>query len=143
MKHYHKNPRQITEKQFSQLQSWLEEFGDLSGIVHNVKTDEIIGGNQRAEAMHFMNGTKPTIEHTYRKPTRTGTVAEGYFTYKGERINYRRVDWTAKKSEKATIIAAQNLSRRCFAMEISPAYCAVILQRFADAFPDEEIELIK
>jgi DNA modification methylase len=41
-----------------------------------------------------------------------------------------------------TIIAAQNLGRRCFAMEISPAYCAVILQRFSDAFPNEKIEHI-
>lgn len=32
-----------------------------------------------------------------------------------------------------TIIAAHNLSRRCYAMEISPSYGAVILQRFLDA----------
>lgn len=31
------------------------------------------------------------------------------------------------------IIAAHNLSRRCYAMEISPSYSAVILQRFQDA----------
>lgn len=42
-----------------------------------------------------------------------------------------------------TIIAAQNLGRRCYAMEISPAYCAVILQRFADAFPQLEIKRIE
>jgi site-specific DNA-methyltransferase (adenine-specific) len=41
-----------------------------------------------------------------------------------------------------TIIAAQNLSRRCYAMEISANYCAVILQRFSDAFPDIEITKI-
>jgi DNA modification methylase len=34
-----------------------------------------------------------------------------------------------------TIIAATNLQRRCFAMEISEKSAAVILQRFADAFP--------
>lgn len=33
-----------------------------------------------------------------------------------------------------TIIAAQNLNRRCYAIEISPAYVAVALQRFKDAF---------
>jgi len=33
-----------------------------------------------------------------------------------------------------TIIAAENLSRQCRAIEISPAYCAVILQRYCDAF---------
>lgn len=41
-----------------------------------------------------------------------------------------------------TIIAAHNLSRRCYAMEISPAYGAVILQRFSDAFPEIEIKQI-
>ena len=33
-----------------------------------------------------------------------------------------------------TIIAAENLSRQCRAVEISPAYCAVALQRYCDAF---------
>ena len=32
-----------------------------------------------------------------------------------------------------TLIAAENLSRVCYGMEISPAYVAVILQRAADA----------
>jgi len=40
------------------------------------------------------------------------------------------------------IIAAQNLNRRCFAMEISEGYAAVILQRFSDAFPALEIKRI-
>lgn len=33
-----------------------------------------------------------------------------------------------------TLLAAENLSRQCRAIEISPAYCAVILQRYKDAF---------
>ena len=49
MKHYHKNPRTITKKQFADLQDSLRKFGDLSGIVHNLNTDEIIGGNQRMD----------------------------------------------------------------------------------------------
>lgn len=41
-----------------------------------------------------------------------------------------------------TLVACQNLSRRCRAIEISPAYCAVILQRMADAFPSLPIERV-
>jgi DNA modification methylase len=41
-----------------------------------------------------------------------------------------------------TIIAAENLSRQCRAVEISPAYVAVALQRYRDAFGIEP-ELIK
>ncbi len=38
-----------------------------------------------------------------------------------------------------TLVACQNLSRRGRAIEISPAYCAVILERMIMAFPDIDI----
>ncbi len=41
-----------------------------------------------------------------------------------------------------TMVACQNLNRKCRGIEISPAYCAVILQRMADAFPDIKIKRI-
>ena len=31
-----------------------------------------------------------------------------------------------------TMVAAQQLNRRCYGIEISPAYCGVILERMAD-----------
>jgi hypothetical protein len=34
-----------------------------------------------------------------------------------------------------TMVAAQNLGRKCYGMEISPSYCAVIIERMATAFP--------
>ena len=55
MKHYHKNPRRITKKQFENLRQWLTELGDLSGVIHNLPTDEIIGGNQRMEVFDLNN----------------------------------------------------------------------------------------
>ena len=42
-----------------------------------------------------------------------------------------------------TMVACQNLSRKCRAIEISPNYCAVILERMATAFPGIEIERIE
>jgi len=41
-----------------------------------------------------------------------------------------------------TIVACQNLGRKCRAIEISPEYCAVTLERMATAFPGIEIERI-
>jgi DNA modification methylase len=38
-----------------------------------------------------------------------------------------------------TMVAAQNLGRRCYGIEIAPGYVGVILQRMADAFPGIEI----
>ena len=39
-----------------------------------------------------------------------------------------------------TLVACQNLSRKCRGIELSPDYCAVILQRMKDAFPNIEIK---
>ena len=41
------------------------------------------------------------------------------------------------------LIACQNLNHKCRGIEISPNYCAVILQRMTDAFPDIEIKKIE
>jgi DNA modification methylase len=41
-----------------------------------------------------------------------------------------------------TMVAAQNLHRICYGMEISPDYCAVILDRMHRAFPDLEIKRV-
>lgn len=39
-----------------------------------------------------------------------------------------------------TMVAAENLKRKCYGIEISPDYCAVILERMATAFPALAIE---
>lgn len=41
-----------------------------------------------------------------------------------------------------TMVACENLQRRCFGMELSFNYCAVILERMSTAFPDLEIKRI-
>jgi len=41
------------------------------------------------------------------------------------------------------LVACQNLNRRGRVVEISPTYCAVILERMATAFPDLEIKRLK
>ena len=38
-----------------------------------------------------------------------------------------------------TLVACENLGRKCRAIEISADYCAVILERMAQAFPKLEI----
>jgi DNA modification methylase len=42
-----------------------------------------------------------------------------------------------------TLVASQNLNRKCYAIEISENYCAVILERMKTAFPDLEIKRIE
>jgi hypothetical protein len=106
LKPYFKNPRKITEQNFKRLGETLMELGDLSGVVVNNLTGEVIGGNQRVEFFK-RNREACTLEITkrYEKPTPTGTVAIGYILDAGERYSYREVEWDEKTAEKANIIA--------------------------------------
>lgn len=104
MKPYHKNPRQITSKQLSQLRDTLRELGDLSGIVHDVNSDEIIGGNQRGRVFD-VNKCEVVLEHSFDEPDEQGTIALGYVVWEGKRYGYRAVSWTAEQCEKANIVA--------------------------------------
>ena len=70
---------------------------------------------------------KPLIvmEHPIKHSSRIGAIILDYFVGTG-----------------TTLVASENLSRRCYAAEISPAYVAVTLQRMSDAFPELVIERI-
>lgn len=104
LKTYHKNPRNITSKQFDDLSGWLVRLGDLSGIVVNQRTGEIIGGNQRTK---FFKEKKAdiTITENFNAPDEQGTVALGYVVLDGKKYSYRVVDWDEKTSDEANIIA--------------------------------------
>lgn len=98
-----KNPRIVTDEKLSMLKKTVIEFGDLSGIVFNRKTKRLVGGHQRTK----LNDEDTPVEITkkYSKPTKTGTVAEGFILLEGERFTYREVQWSEQR-EKAANIAA-------------------------------------
>lgn len=98
-----RNPRKISEAKLSMLKAALIEFGDLGCIVFNRKTKRLVGGHQRVKT--FDSGAQVVIEKKYSKPTKVGTVAEGYVVLNGERFKYREVLWDETR-EKAANIAA-------------------------------------
>jgi hypothetical protein len=97
------NPRKITEKQLVMLKKSMVEFGDLSGIVKNVKTGNLVGGHQRVKNLDpsWPIVSKPHID-------KTGTVALGYIETPSGRWSYREVDWPEKKEAAANIAANQH-----------------------------------
>lgn len=101
---YHKNPRKITKAQHELLSSSLAEFGDLSGVVVNIRTGEVIGGNQRSSIFKREDAKIEIIER-YDTPTKTGTTAIGYVIFGDEKYAYREVDWDEKTAESANIRA--------------------------------------
>lgn len=104
MQQYSKNPRKITDAQLEQLKSNIQELGDLSGIVHDLNTDEIISGNQRSKVINI-NECEIEIVKQYDGPNEQGTIAFGFVIFEGQRLNYRQVRWNEKQREKACITA--------------------------------------
>jgi hypothetical protein len=99
------NPRSITTQRLNKLKDSISIFGDLSGVVFNVRTNTLVSGHQRLTTM----GDAET--KIVQKPStdKMGTVSTGYIlakTSKGEiRVPFRAVDWDINK-EKAANIAA-------------------------------------
>lgn len=101
-----KNPRLISKEDFEALKKSIAEFGDLSGIVNNIRTDKLVGGHQRTEGFKALPGEKQVvITERYPEPNRQGTVAIGYILYDGEKYPYREVDWDEGRQHAANIAA--------------------------------------
>lgn len=97
------NPRKITDKQLAMLKKSMAAYGDLSGIVVNIQTGNIIGGHQRVKNL---DPSWPIISKPHTD--QTGTVALGYIETPSGRWQYREVSWTKKKEAAANIAANQH-----------------------------------
>lgn len=101
-----KNPRRISEHDFEALKKSILEFGDLSGIVFNIRTERLVGGHQRVEAFKRLAGQKTVaITQRFEQPNKQGTVAIGHVELEGELYGYREVDWDEGREHAANIAA--------------------------------------
>ena len=96
------NPRKITSERLQMLKESMGKFGDLSGVVVNRSTGNIIGGHQRVKNFDA-NWPVDKIE----SKDELGTVAIGYIETPFGKWNYREVEWD-EQTEKAANIAANN-----------------------------------
>lgn len=87
------NPRKITDKKLDMLGKSMKEFGDLSGIVFNRQTGNLIGGHQRLKHL------QPEWEIV------KGKDDDGYIKTPFGNWGYREVDWDEKKEIAANIAA--------------------------------------
>lgn len=97
------NPRVVKSADMERLKKDLAELGALDGVIYNRRTKRLVGGHQRTRV--FLDEGELTVEKTHSKPTKQGTVAEGYIVWKGERFPYREVDWPEATEKKANIVA--------------------------------------
>ena len=103
LKAYDKNPRKMGKEEYKLLVDSLQKYGDLSGVVFNRKTGNLIGGHQRTS--HFKSSNaKVIITESFDTPTKQGTVALGYVVLDGEKYSYREVEFSELDEQKANIL---------------------------------------
>lgn len=98
------NPRSITDGALEALSSSLEEFGDISGIVYNEKTGELVAGHQRLKAVKEKG--KPTL--TSAKRYKWKGEDERLLTFRdasGAMYTVRSVKWDKDRQMAANLAA--------------------------------------
>lgn len=102
------NPRTITDAARKGLQKSLTQFGDLSGVVYNARTGNLVAAHQRREALLESDFDVGAIR--WGKPFEgvKGEEREGWFEFgNGARFRVRLVDWP-ETFEKAANVSANN-----------------------------------
>jgi len=89
------NPRRIDPSAAKGLESSLENFGDISGIVWNATSGHVVCGHQRLAALKAKHGDKLTLKR--------GQIV----TPDGKSFSVHVVEWDDAK-EKAANVAANN-----------------------------------
>ncbi len=84
------NPREITVQNLNHLKSSIDEFGDISGIVFNRRTGELITGHQRVLALKEQYGNLKIENDRIVLPS-------------GESFPIRVVDWDEAKQQAAMV----------------------------------------
>jgi DNA modification methylase len=104
VKQYYKNPRSIDAKSLNDLKGWLDEFGELGGVVHDLNSDQLIGGNQRSKVFDI-NHCQIEMDEVYDAPDSQGTVGWGHIIWRGHKFVYRQVRWNEDQCQRANLIA--------------------------------------
>ena len=102
------NPRSITPLQKEALRKSYVRYGDLSGIIYNRTTKNLIGGHQRI-SLFRAKARQAVIKRTELRDA-TGTVAVGFIAVPRDgggtiRIPYREVEFDPAKEMAANIAA--------------------------------------
>lgn len=110
LKEYHKNPRKMSGERFDKLSLSLSQLGDLGGMVVDVNTKEIIGGNQRMKSFLQRGGFEIEIIKQYDTPREDGTIVYGHLVVNKDQTSeqkffYREVSWDEATCARANIVA--------------------------------------
>jgi len=95
------NPREISDEAAAGLSYSLTEFGDISGIVFNLRTGELVCGHQRLARIRDRYRDLPLVQEGEAPAEPRGLIR----TPDGHTFNVRLVDWPRAKQRAANIAA--------------------------------------
>lgn len=93
-------------------------------VVAAEKFDLLLDGDDELETVWRIDRPSRNAEHPTMKPVRLCARAISHGSKKGEIV------LDAFLGSGSTLIAAEQMGRRCFGTELSPAYCDVIVRRW-------------
>ncbi|MGD9632557.1 MAG: hypothetical protein AB7G28_22715 [Pirellulales bacterium] len=94
-----RNPRFISPAASTGLGKSLDEFGDLSGIVWNRRTGQLVCGHQRLEQIHAKWGPQPIVIVDADRELGAIKIDDAHC------FTVRVVDWPAEKQAAANVTA--------------------------------------
>lgn len=100
------NPRKMMKDDAESLGKGMDKFGDLSCIVFNIQTGQLVGGHQRINTINRLGGRKEVqITQRFDPQTEDGTTALGYVIFNKKPFAYREVNWNPTWEAAANIAA--------------------------------------
>lgn len=93
------NARRISDEALTGLGISVEEFGDLSGIVWNERTGELVCGHQRVTALRRAGVTE------WHREVGAGDRAWLHHPATGDRFPIRIVDWDPVRQRMGNLVA--------------------------------------
>lgn len=109
-----RNPRTMSQHDFDALKNSMTAFGDLSCVVFNTRTQQLVGGHRRVDALKTLAGERRILltlkagEGNYAGHEfldDVGTTATGSIYIGNKQFAYREVDWDEGKQHAANIAA--------------------------------------
>ena len=132
--------RELKRFPTAKVLAWHKGFAQAGNGIGGASTWEPVvcvdvdGGTLPNDYLHFSTDREPGLRDSHPCPKPVALFAHliQHLT-KGE-------IYEPFLGSGTTMVAAENLRRKCYGIEISPDYCAVILERMATAFPALAIE---
>ena len=139
----------IPEEHYRKLQAAAREHDAFKREHDELKREHDELKREFYATRAYFDNTHDNMTDVWSFPRVTGEERHGHATPKPVPMICRAVKSSTPDSglvidpflgSGTTMVACGNLGRKCRGIEISPDYCAVILQRMKDAFPSITIE---